>query len=72
MILCFHFSRTVLYSLVPQARKEKLDTSLTTEELISLLQKDTSNDDVDTETERETIEDLAQDSNFKIQFQCNA
>ena len=55
---------------MPQAKKEKSDTSLTTDEKISLLQsfrytskKDTSNDDEDTETEGETIEDSAEDSN---------
>ena len=43
---------------------------MTTDETISLLQnlhyttkEDTSNDDEDTETEGETIEDLAEDSN---------
>ena len=70
MILCFHFPSTVLYSSVPQAKKEKLDTSLTKAERISLLQKlhytskeSTSNDDEDTETEGETVEDSAEDSN---------
>ena len=55
---------------MPQAKKEKSDTSLTTDEQISLLQslrytatKDTSDDDEDTETEGETSEDSAEDSN---------
>ena len=55
---------------VPQPKKEKLDTSLATDEKISLLQslrytakKDTSNDDEHTETEGETSKDSAEDSN---------
>ena len=55
---------------VPQAKKEKLDISLTKNEQISLLQnfrytanEGTSNNDEDTETEGETIEDSAEDSN---------
>ena len=55
---------------VPQAKKEKSGTSLTTDEQISVLQslrytakKDTSDDVEDTETEGETIEDSAEDSN---------
>ena len=70
MILCFIFQEPYYILPVPQAKKEKSDTSLTTDEQICLLQslhytakEDTSNDSENTETDGETIEDSAEDSN---------
>ena len=66
----FNLQEPCCITPVPQDKKEKLDTSLTTDEQISLLQslrytakEDASNDGEDTETEGETIEDSAEDSN---------
>ena len=76
--LWFIFQELYFFLPVPQAKKEKLDTSRTTDKQISTLQslpntakEDTIDNDEDTETEGETIEDSVEDS-YYYKFQCNA